>query len=540
MKDGSVTFPLGSVNVQAGTRVRFFVREANFARKEIKALWTGYKKRVLNEQFQKQSDPAASDLFEPAACFVIPTLDRGNKFFGGKPGYESSTVARSLPGVTCVSGFYANGVIGRIDKAETIKVGVQGSASSYLLIGSKSKRPIYSPATAAAEEAAESDQRAAQEVESLRLTAEEEKRQSQLKVPSVGESKAAPRYENGELMWKRREVHAGRALTVSTVEWSVAEKMAKPSSVLEGYMWDKETEVDRFRERVPLANLVSQCRLSANDPTAPKPRNWIQPVNDHIATKGFVIIPEMKRVEPTTGSLRKKYDLVKLSKLFVKAEAPVVSVNCDQVLFGGALEDITTVRQATSAAAIEQASEDGVVVPPILASDLLLYPYQLYKQRLAGADAVNLVVGSLEKKDLIYLTKIAASLQLQTLVTVTSEVQIRSLSVIPDGTIVGVIVSNRELEDFSFDMTGEQAIRLLKSEALKEFLEARGNNIPVLVEGRVGIIERLDENGDPNTNAYLKELKDAGAKGVIVGGGLAVEGSDTTKKLQTLQEAIYR
>ena len=34
MKDGSVTFPLGSVDVREGARCRFFVRDGDFAKKE--------------------------------------------------------------------------------------------------------------------------------------------------------------------------------------------------------------------------------------------------------------------------------------------------------------------------------------------------------------------------------------------------------------------------------------------------------------------------------------------------------------------------
>ena len=69
-------------------------------------------------------------------------------------------------------------------------------------------------------------------------------------------------------------------------------------------------------------------------------------------------------------------------------------------------------------------------------------------------------------------------------------------------------------------MTGEQALRLLQGDGLKAVREKHGDDIPVLVEGRVGVIER---NG--NTVQYLKELREAGATGAIVGGGLA-EGND--------------
>ena len=356
----------------------------------------------------------------------------------------------------------------------------------------------------------------------------------------------APRDDRGELVLKRREVHAGRALTVSTVEWSVAEKTATPTSALEGFLWDKETEVDRFRERVPLANLVSQCRLSKVDPTKPKPRDWVGPIRRAAAaavggddsegtnkTGAFVVVPECKRLEPLTGSLRKRYDVAKLAKQFVESGSPAISVNCDSVLFGGTLDDITKAREATGKAALalgaSSLDSDGVVVPPILASDLVLYPYQLYKLQLAGADAVNLVGGALATKDLLYLTKIASSLQLQVLVTVTSEAQIEVLNKLPPNSLDGLIVSNRQLEDFQFDMTGQQALDLLKSDVLPEFLERHGDDCIVLVEGRVGIIEREGKGSGPM--GYVEELKAAGATGAIVGGGLSAMSSDETADL---------
>ena len=307
---------------------------------------------------------------------------------------------------------------------------------------------MYSAVKAAKEQSLADDQNTIDEAAEKTMAAEEKKRSQRIKSELTNMDKKAPRDEDGELILKRREVHSGRALTVSTVEWSVAENMATPTSTLEGFMWDKETEVDRFRERVPLANLVSQCRLSTVDPSKPKPRDWIGPIRAAAASSGkLVIIPECKRTEPTTGSLRKRYDLGKLAKEFTLAGVPALSVNCDGVLFGGSTEDITKARDASSKAAIELQSgaDDGIVVPPILASDLLLYPYQLYKMRLAGADAVNLVVGALATKDLVYLTKIASSLQLQTMVTVTSVTQVRNLSVLPAGSIDGMIVSNREV-----------------------------------------------------------------------------------------------
>ena len=388
----------------------------------------------------------------------------------------------------------------------------------------ESGRPIYVPGRAAADVARANEEKAQQEAEEKRLAEEAVSRQKRIK--SFELEVQAPRDEFGELILRRREVHSGRALTVSTVEWSVAEKAASPTSALEGFMWDKETEVDRFRERVPLSNLVSQWRLSVVDPTKPKPRDWLGPVKE-AATKGsFVIIPECKRMEPGTGSLRKRYDVLKLSKEFVVAGAPAISVNCDSVLFGGSLEDLTKARDGASQAALDSITvEDGIVVPPILASDLLLYPYQLYKMRLAGADAVNLIVAALEPKDLVYLIKIAASLQMQTIATVTSAKQIERIEMLPEGSVDGLIVSNRNLEDFSVDPSGQQALDILGSDAMERF-RAKNPDAVVLADGRIGIVTGEVKGGSPE--GYIQKLRELGVIGAIVGAGLALDDNRNT------------
>ena len=103
---------------------------------------------------------------------------------------------------------------------------------------------------------------------------------------------------------------------------------------------------------MPLSNLVSHCKLFDLDPSKQKPRDWISPIRA-AAEVSFVIIPELKRVEPMTGSLRKRYDIQTLSKQFVQSGAAAMSINSDKVLFGGSLEDITESREATTKAILE-------------------------------------------------------------------------------------------------------------------------------------------------------------------------------------------
>ena len=72
-------------------------------------------------------------------------------------------------------------------------------------------------------------------------------------------------------------------------------------------------------------------------------------------------------------------------------------------------------------------------------------------------------------------------------------------------------------------MTGRQALDILESDELKAFKEKHGDDIPVLVEGRVGIIQAKDDDGNNDPKIYIEQLQRAGAMGAIVGGGLALD-----------------
>jgi len=531
MSDGSVKLPIGSSNIKKGTRLRFFVRESDYAKKEVEAVLMGYKKKQLDDSFA-QGSSGSSNLFTPAGCLFMPTIDRGTKLFG-KLGYESSQLSQFLPIISSISGFYTNGMIGKLNDKDS-QVMIHGSGSCYALIGSKSNRPIHNSA-------------GGKKKENKELESESSSKNGASVIDKIDpisndqyindDSKPAPRSEDGELMLKRRDVHSGRALSVSSVEWSVAENIATPTSTLEGFMWDKETEVDRFRERVPLINLVSQCKLATLDPSKMNPRDWAGSIKLASQNSKFVIIPEIKRLEPSTGTLRKRYNIRKLAKQLTLGKASSISVNCDGVIFGGSLEDITQAREESTKTILGfPSAEDGVIALPIIASDLILYPYQLYSLFLAGADAFVLIAGALKKKDLLYLTKIASTLKLQTIISVTSEVQINSVTSLSTGSIDALVVSNRDLETFSFDDEGKQALDLLRSNAMKEFKIKHGYEVPILVEGRVGIIEMRDQSGAKSTRQYIKALKDAGAIGAIVGGGLAAKmENDEKDALQQMQ-----
>lgn len=58
---------------------------------------------------------------------------------------------------------------------------------------------------------------------------------------------------------------------------------------------------------------------------------------------------------------------------------------------------------------------------------------------------------------------------------------------------------------------------MLRSNALREFREKHGKDVPVLAEGRVGNVMSLDDMGKMSREQYLRELKEAEAFRAIVG-----------------------
>ena len=68
---------------------------------------------------------------------------------------------------------------------------------------------------------------------------------------------------------------------------------------------------------------------------------------------------------------------------YERGGAAALSVLTEEAHFGGSLDDLREARAASDL--------------PILRKDFTIDPYQLYEAKVAGADAVLLVVGSLQR-----------------------------------------------------------------------------------------------------------------------------------------------
>jgi indole-3-glycerol phosphate synthase len=150
---------------------------------------------------------------------------------------------------------------------------------------------------------------------------------------------------------------------------------------------------------------------------------------------GVNVIAECKRRSPSRGVLRADYDPVAQAQAYVRGGAIAISVLTEPSFFDGALEHLRRVRAAVDV--------------PILRKDFVVDPYQLLEARVAGADAVLLIVSALDDGRLRRLLDQARSLHLAALVEIHDEAELdRALAA--GATLVGV--NNRNLRTLAVDL----------------------------------------------------------------------------------------
>ncbi|WP_287130084.1 indole-3-glycerol phosphate synthase TrpC [Candidatus Cyanaurora vandensis] len=230
---------------------------------------------------------------------------------------------------------------------------------------------------------------------------------------------------------RRRPENA--AIAVETLTFYLASGLDKPQNILEAIVWQKEAEVEYWREKFPLKDLKERVAH------APAPRDFMQALRE----SPLALIAEVKKSSPSQGILRDPFDPVALAQDYVAGGAACISVLTDRKFFGGSHEDLQAVRAAVSV--------------PLLCKEFILHGYQLFMARAYGADAVLLIVALHTDQDLLYLHRIARSLGLTVLVEVHTLEELDRARQIPGLQLLGI--NNRNLEDFTVDL--QTTVRLI-------------------------------------------------------------------------------
>jgi len=163
-----------------------------------------------------------------------------------------------------------------------------------------------------------------------------------------------------------------------------------------------------------------------------------------VGEPGARFILEIKKASPSAGVIRSDVDPAAIARQYAGV-ADGLSVLCDRAFFGGSLDDLVRAR----------AEFDG----PILAKDFFLDPRQVAEARIAGADAVLVMLGLLDDAAAREMIAEARRFRMDALVEVHDEAEMRRALAL-GAPLIGI--NNRDLRDLSIDLsTTERLARLV-------------------------------------------------------------------------------
>ena len=203
--------------------------------------------------------------------------------------------------------------------------------------------------------------------------------------------------------------------------------------ILDTIVAHKREELKRDKENTPLQTLKS--RLYDLPPTRDFRAALVPP--------GTVnLIAEVKKRSPSKGIIREDFDPVKIAKTYTRNGASAISVLTDHEFFGGNLSYLSKIRNA--------------VELPLLRKDFTIDEYHIYQARVAGADAVLLIVAILTPEQLREFIGVAHHLNLTALVEVHTQPEV-DIALDVGAEIIGI--NNRDLKTFHTDIATSFQLR---------------------------------------------------------------------------------
>ena len=172
-----------------------------------------------------------------------------------------------------------------------------------------------------------------------------------------------------------------------------------------------------------------------------------------MARPGGRFILEIKKASPSQGSIRPGADVTALARGYAPV-ADALSVLTDSAFFGGSLDDVRATR--------------GNFAGPILAKDFFVDLRQVAEARIAGADAILVMLSVLDDESARAMIAEARRFGMDSLVEVHDEAEMRRALAL-GARLIGI--NNRDLRDLSIDLSTTERLaplatgRLLVSES---------------------------------------------------------------------------
>jgi indole-3-glycerol phosphate synthase len=208
--------------------------------------------------------------------------------------------------------------------------------------------------------------------------------------------------------------------------------------------WKRE-ELPRRQAEIPLADLRALAM------TVPDPLDFAPALRQ----PGVSLIAEVKKASPSRGLLCADFDPVRLARTYAEGGVAAISVLTDSRFFQGQLEHLTSVKE-TLRRPVAQGAGNRLI--PVLRKDFIFDPYQVAEARVAGADALLLIVAALGDHDLRHLLKETRQHGMEALVEVHDQDEIARARA-AGARVIGI--NNRDLRTFAVDLATTERLRPL-------------------------------------------------------------------------------
>ncbi len=195
---------------------------------------------------------------------------------------------------------------------------------------------------------------------------------------------------------------------------------------------DKLTALSRARVKSAKEKKSAKDLLKELENTGLKPPEFKSALCGH---DGVSIIAEIKKASPSKGLIRADFNHMAIAEEYVKSGVQCLSVLTEPEYFKGSLQFIRDIKAKYDI--------------PVLRKDFIVDEYQIYEAKLAGADAVLLIMAALTDEEYARFFKTASDLRLDALVETHSRGEIERAAKF--GSIIGV--NNRNLQTFEEDIT---------------------------------------------------------------------------------------
>ncbi len=277
----------------------------------------------------------------------------------------------------------------------------------------------------------------------------------------------------------------------------MSEQTAETGTILDRIVAGKREELEQRLQQEPIEAL--KRRIVEHDPQWSLTQAILEgPRGPHSGGKRIQLIAEIKKASPSKGRLVSVLEHRAMARTYTIGGAAGISVVTERKHFMGEVQFMLDVR----------VSMKGYYPggrPSILRKDFLFDPYHLWESRAYGADAVLLIAAILDDGQLRDLIDQARELEMESLVEVHDEAQVkRALAAGAD--LIGI--NNRDLRTFDVDLATTERLR------------------PLIPDDKVVI----SESGIA-TRADVERLAAAGVHCVLVGEAL-VTANDVRHKMR--------